>query len=539
MPTINGVKYACDAPSPTIAARAHNDPKAAHASTSTNSSTSAHRVRKHSRRESSGISESLLRAINNIDPKELKELQNLRSQPQKDDGANGGSNPSAARTPEGQDLEPSSQSVSSPQFPSGASYKSTTSTRSELSVTAQVDDLSSVSSVDTEIGAIDHLGGGPNNREIHRLENSRSARDANVGSPIGVNRQYSAAHARTYPGAQINSSAIQLQPAQPRKCCTHTCGPNTSQTTATSFDIPNPTYAGLSYNGNQAQTPSIEQQRARRPCSMNAFPAESPSQHNYSNMPITTNRYAIPQTSSAVPQPFTPEELAFLRRNPGFISRAVSHLASGAMSSANLSNPYNSTTHNCTCGDTCNCLGCISHPYNTKTLNFVQSLQDLMTGEDQFEGQTSRRMSLQRHPVQDMVATMAPTMNIPVTGMPSPAPASPFAPVNTRYGLETISQPQDLTGLATNGEVQDQFPLSPTAFYHVDYPIRSCSVGENNCFCGNGCACPGCSVHSRNGGIGSGQTSNNTSPELDAVLGTIPWSDQHQLQLFSMPVTGA
>lgn len=516
-----------DAPPPLNASRTSNDPKGVRGSISTNNSSSAHRVRKHSRRESSSISESVVRAINGIEPKELKELQNVRGHPpQRKEPATNGSKSAPGLTPGSQD-QGSSQLLSSSHHPSEEPYESTISSSSGSVVANQVD-LSSSSLADMENGGVDHPGIGLGKGGIYQLQNRSPSQETNVDGP---NRKSSTASVQLFQRAYTDSSAIQSQPALPQRRCA--CGANASQATASRSDVPNPTCAGASYNGNQNQPSLVEQQQAKTAGSMSAFPAQALPQYSYSNLPVTTTRHAIPQRCSTLQQPLTPEELVFLRRNPGFISRAVSHLASSAMSSTNLSAPYNATMHNCACGDTCNCLGCIAHPYNPRTLSFVQSLQDLMTAEDQFESQNARRLSFHGQAAQDMTVPIS-AMNIPVTTVQSPVPASTFGSVSNRYGMETGSQPQEMTDFVTNGEVQDQFPVSPTGFYHVDYPIGSCGA---DCFCGDGCAGPGCLRHSRNGGLGSGQASNSTSPELDATLGSVPWSDQQQL--FSMPINGS
>jgi len=42
--------------------------------------------------------------------------------------------------------------------------------------------------------------------------------------------------------------------------------------------------------------------------------------------------------------------------------------------------------------------------------------------------------------------------------------------------------------------------ISPTAYFHVDYPIGGC-MEENGCLCGEGCTCVGCLTHGGHDGI--------------------------------------
>ena len=49
-------------------------------------------------------------------------------------------------------------------------------------------------------------------------------------------------------------------------------------------------------------------------------------------------------------------------------------------------------------------------------------------------------------------------------------------------------------------ENEGEEAISPTAYFHVDYPIGGCTE-ENGCLCGEGCTCVGCLTHGGHDGV--------------------------------------
>jgi len=72
--------------------------------------------------------------------------------------------------------------------------------------------------------------------------------------------------------------------------------------------------------------------------------------------------------------------------------------------------------------------------------------------------------------------------------------AAPRSPINL-----TSQHPWPKTGEA-DIENEGEEAISPTAYFHVDYPIGGCTE-ENGCLCGEGCTCVGCLTHGGHDGV--------------------------------------
>lgn len=118
--------------------------------------------------------------------------------------------------------------------------------------------------------------------------------------------------------------------------------------------------------------------------------------------------------------------------------------------------PFN---HVCCCGDTCTCVGCLSHPFNKPMEDYAQL----------------------RFPSQDADSHDSPqgVANDDRNSFDSP-------------NKETLSSPA-LTPTAGGGS-EDQ-NLSATNFFWIRLPMNGCQGLESICGCGPGCECDGCELH--------------------------------------------
>lgn len=156
------------------------------------------------------------------------------------------------------------------------------------------------------------------------------------------------------------------------------------------------------------------------------------------------------------------------------------------------------TIHTCTCGDTCQCIGCAAHPYNDATQDYVRSAWASMSAEQPTPMYSNNQAT--------------PTMNGPTNGYTNGgtnANANANGGTNGTNGMHGTNgtmqaQSSDLVSSPTahtpssnasaNGEEQS---LSASDFFFVSYPFSSDGCGGDNlsCPCGDDCECLGCTIH--------------------------------------------
>lgn len=135
--------------------------------------------------------------------------------------------------------------------------------------------------------------------------------------------------------------------------------------------------------------------------------------------------------------------------------------------------PTTGTSHQCTCGDGCQCVGCAAHPYNEATKSYVRSAWESMLDETHAQGH--------RNGVHTPTTNGASETNAIATTYPTETTTSPTAP-------RTPSE-------AASGASEEQ-TLSANDFFFVSYPFEDACGGEMaNCPCGDDCQCLGCVIH--------------------------------------------
>ena len=88
-------------------------------------------------------------------------------------------------------------------------------------------------------------------------------------------------------------------------------------------------------------------------------------------------------------------------------------------------------------------------------------------------------------------------------GTVRPHHCRPTAPLNVSSPTYTSSSSPDPTNGGDDTETE-QNTASPSAYFHIDYPLGLCSESELGCLCGDDCACIGCILHGNNmPGIGT------------------------------------
>lgn len=153
--------------------------------------------------------------------------------------------------------------------------------------------------------------------------------------------------------------------------------------------------------------------------------------------------------------------------------------------------------HICTCGDSCQCLGCASHPYNDRTKQYVQEMGTMVTFEKDgnldpshnyrdspFSGKPSTPLLDFSFANSDLDATG--TLHRDTAGPTFPEQAS-NSTYSSNNGFSSFS-PEYTPGLL----------MQPEEYYTLEYPVglpNPCSDVTGSCQCGNDCCCSGCLTH--------------------------------------------
>ncbi|EWZ39925.1 hypothetical protein FOCG_09433 [Fusarium oxysporum f. sp. radicis-lycopersici 26381] len=135
------------------------------------------------------------------------------------------------------------------------------------------------------------------------------------------------------------------------------------------------------------------------------------------------------------------------------------------------------TSHQCSCGASCECVGCAAHPYNEATQNYVRSAwQSMMdTGYTHVNGHGNGET-----PTTNGHSVTTNTASVPPIGS-TDGTVSPVAPQTPSEAASGISEEQ---------------ALSANDFFFVSYPFGdSCAGEEASCPCGDDCQCLGCVIH--------------------------------------------
>jgi hypothetical protein len=150
--------------------------------------------------------------------------------------------------------------------------------------------------------------------------------------------------------------------------------------------------------------------------------------------------------------------------------------------------------HDCSCGETCQCLGCASHPYNETTTQHVQKMGYLMSidAETAKLGKSTPFMGPDSSPL-----NMSPNGT---THTPSNFADNPMLPSNFDNNLSS----------GGNAFATDQF-MQPSEYYTIEYSVglSLCSNPSGTCQCGNDCTCVGCLTHDGHNGVALPQPSPN------------------------------
>ncbi|PFH57070.1 hypothetical protein XA68_15560 [Ophiocordyceps unilateralis] len=230
-------------------------------------------------------------------------------------------------------------------------------------------------------------------------------------------------------------------------------------------------------------------------------------QYPYFSQPTIFN---YPPQFGSFLQPLQPEQwkqfMAAMSLAQSMAPYAFDMAATGPFAASGPSNGASWTSHRCTCGDACQCVGCAAHPYNEATQNYVRSAWNTVV-ED---GQKPRADS------DGMAKTVDSSTNGSTNGNSSNGCCGPknitgaTTPVTSQTeGTVSPTAPQTPSD-GTSGLGEEQ-TLSANDFFFVSYPFGdSCAGDTASCPCGDDCQCIGCAIH------------NVPGPEQPAEEGAVP-----------------
>ncbi|KAL6803869.1 hypothetical protein J3E68DRAFT_187493 [Trichoderma sp. SZMC 28012] len=140
------------------------------------------------------------------------------------------------------------------------------------------------------------------------------------------------------------------------------------------------------------------------------------------------------------------------------------------------------TGHQCDCGDSCQCVGCATHPYNQPTQNYVRSAMSI--GEDAYK----------RHRHSESAQSI-PNGNYETASPANRSPNGASTPVMAKVE-GTMSPTMAQTPSEANSSIGEEPILSANDFFFVSYPFGDSCEGEMaSCPCGDDCQCIGCAIH--------------------------------------------
>ena len=151
------------------------------------------------------------------------------------------------------------------------------------------------------------------------------------------------------------------------------------------------------------------------------------------------------------------------------------------------------TSHQCNCGESCQCIGCAAHPYNEATQNYVRSAWNSMA-HDSRSANGHAETNGNGNITNGDIANVSSNAEL-VTGSTTPTKA------HSNGSLSPV--PPCTPSEAASGTSEEQ-TLSANDFFFVSYPFGdSCSGETVSCPCGDDCQCIGCTIHNNPGPDGT------------------------------------
>lgn len=153
------------------------------------------------------------------------------------------------------------------------------------------------------------------------------------------------------------------------------------------------------------------------------------------------------------------------------------------------------TSHMCTCGEACQCVGCAAHPYNQATQDYVRSAWESM-GDDSYSHNNNGVNGA--NGANGVSGTTTPILH----NGSGTAHVMMSAPSLEHEDTGDKTESPVAGGTPSEGTSGFHEELSASDFFFVTYPFGgdSCSGETASCPCGDECQCLGCSIHNNDPG---------------------------------------
>ncbi|KAG6039542.1 hypothetical protein E4U41_002470 [Claviceps citrina] len=157
------------------------------------------------------------------------------------------------------------------------------------------------------------------------------------------------------------------------------------------------------------------------------------------------------------------------------------------------------TSHQCSCGDACQCIGCAAHPYNDATQDYVRSAWNLMKEESQ----NGHGYNSGSTPCHDGSVDGADVSSGACEEAANPSCChETTTPNKANHDGGAWSPAAGHTPSDTASGMGEEQALSASDFFFVSYPFGDSCAGDTvSCPCGDDCQCIGCAIHSNPGRV--------------------------------------
>lgn len=157
-------------------------------------------------------------------------------------------------------------------------------------------------------------------------------------------------------------------------------------------------------------------------------------------------------------------------------------------------------SHDCQCGEECQCLGCASHPFNNTTRQRVQEMGEMMTIGGNPAIETYQSPTFQGNHNWERFNYLPQGLG-PNQGIQQQA----FDPYSDQSHVPQASNfPRPYTSPVPVGQAINEQLMHTSEYYTLEYPVgipSACSDVTGSCQCGNDCSCVGCLTHSGHNGL--------------------------------------
>ncbi|KAK3956698.1 hypothetical protein QBC32DRAFT_86453 [Pseudoneurospora amorphoporcata] len=279
--------------------------------------------------------------------------------------------------------------------------------------------------------------------------------------------------------------------SSPKKgsCCGGSRDSRASQQHANgSVDVPQPGYGQPSATPLQFNTPSpLELKQQQEPLPSQVMPFGYQTVFRYPEEYGSWNHPLDPQTYQQVAL-------------QGAAATQASHQEAGLALDLFLSEGGGAgTSHECTCGPGCQCVGCVAHPYNPQTIQYVQGAYSNYNVASPIASPIASPSGQSHRGSLDFAAT---------TGVHQQQQqqyqiSSPtLGPTNGQHQQPQQQLPPDSpveaqTPSDASGTPGDEQYLSTADFVWATIPLPSWAGESLSCPCGDDCACIDCIIHGK------------------------------------------